>query len=478
MGRFGIGILSGFLVADEITIFSRSAREDAEPVHWVGQIGGTFTARPASAMSEPGTRVFLRLRADAAGDFGANDIYEIAQKYGRYLPHPITFRSAGQVKLVTDEAPLWDECLETDELLERGREIFDEAMLSAFPFSSAEAGAKGIAFIQAESCHATAEATHLLFIKNMLVSERALDIEPAGAPFLRVMMNADLLRPNAGRDAVMANDPRLPALRRDIEAALKAHLTRLHQSSPEVCGQVVQRQYRCIGHLAGKDRFYLGFLLDYLPLETTLGGLTLGDVFRRHSGVVEYVTDGTDFQRLQAKARAEGDCVVRVETEAAHRLMELVSGATEGGKAKRITSRDYLARFTNKTVSTSEREKHMLDLLAHELAKENCVGAFYETDEPDEIARLDMGTEESLDRLLSVEFGEEAASKKLLMNRQHPVISQMIDGAADAVQLAVWVRVLYHIALLEAREVPTAAETRRFSRALGNVFTASTLGAL
>ena len=53
----------------------------------------------------------------------------------------------------------------------------------------------GWAFIKTESCHAGAESTHVVFIKNMLVSERALDIEPAGTPFLAIMMNSDRLRP-------------------------------------------------------------------------------------------------------------------------------------------------------------------------------------------------------------------------------------------------------------------------------------------
>jgi molecular chaperone HtpG len=478
VGRFGIGILSGFLVADEITIFSRRAGAEGEPVHWAGHVGGTFTTRPAAAMQEAGTRVFLRLRPEAAAQFSADDIFEIAQKYGRYLPHPVTFRGGGRTELVTDEAPLWDQALEREELLERGREIFEEVMLSAFPFESAEAGARGIAFIQAESCHASAESTHVVFIKNMLVSERALDIEPAGAPFLRVIMNSDRLRPNAGRDAVMASDPRLPALRRDIEAALMAHLQFLHRHDSAGCSEVVLRQYRCLAQLATKDKTCLGLLLDYLPMQTTLGRMTLGEVFRRHSGTVEYVTDSTDFQRLQAKARGEGDCIACVETEAAHRLIELVSSVAEGGKARRITSRQYLARFTNQSISPSQREKALLELVAAELAKENCGGAFYETDEADEIARLDMGAEESLERLLSAEFGEEAASTRLLLNRLHPVVSQMIDGAADAGLLRAWLRMIYHIALLEAREVPIAAETRRFSRSFGNVFAAATLGPL
>lgn len=478
VGRFGIGILSGFLVADEITIFSRRASKDAAPVHWVGRIGGTFTALPAKAMKEAGTRVFMRLRPDAAKEFSADNIFDIAQKYGRYLPHPITFRSGPRTALVNDEAPLWERDLDPKELLERGEEIFEEPFVSSFTFESAEAGARGIAFVKAESCHAGAESTHLVFIKHMLVSERALDIEPAGAPFLTVMMNSDRLRPNAGRDSVMANDPRLPALRRDIEAAMMEHFQHLNHTEPERLAAIVMRQYRCIAHLAAKNRAYLGFLLEHLPMDTTLGTLTLGELFRRHASTVEYVTDGIDFQRLQAKARAEGDCIVRVETEAAHRLIELVSQASEGAKARRITSSAYLGRFTNKSTPNSQREKAVLDALALELEKENCTGTFYETDDGDEVVRLDMGTDESLDRILAIGGSDAGGAKKLLLNRQHPVVSQMIDGAADADLLRVWLRVLYQFALLASREVPTTAETRRFSRALGNAFTASTLGAL
>ena len=111
---------------------------------------------------------------------------------------------------------------------------------------------------------------------------------------------------------------------------------------------------------------------------------------------MEFITDGTDFQRVQAKARTEGDCVVRVETEAAHRLIELVGQNSNGAKAKRITSSEYLGRFTNKSMSPSQRESAMLAEIETELAKENATGVFYETDDMDEIVRLDMSTDESL----------------------------------------------------------------------------------
>jgi molecular chaperone HtpG len=477
VGRFGIGLLSGFLVADEITVISRRAGAD-ETVLWKGCIDGTYSVRiAAEAMAEPGTRVYLRLRPEASIEFDAGEIFEIARKYGRYLPHPIDFRSPHRSALVNDEEPLWAEADGGWELLERGGEIFEVPMLSAFVFESKGAGAKGVAFIQAESCHPTAESVHVAFIKNMLVSDRALDLEPPKAPFLRLVVNSDLLRPNAGRDAVMANDPRLPQLRRDVELALKVHLEALRREQPALCAEVIVGQFRCFGELAAKDGFYLPFLVDFLPVETTLGLMTLSEAFRRHSNRIEYVTDGTEFQRILAKARGEGDCIARVETEAAHRLMELIGSASGSRKVQRIFADEYLARFAHHAGDPSARERLLLELLEKELAPENCVGSFYETDEPNETARLEMGTKESLERYLLSDTNS-GASKHLLLNRQHAIISQLVDGAADPELVRTWVRILYQLALLEAREVPTAAETRRFNRSLGNAFTASSLATL
>ena len=69
---------AGFLVADEITLISCRAGLDAKSVQRIGHIDGTFITRPANRVTEPGTRVFLRLRPEAARDFSANKIFEIS----------------------------------------------------------------------------------------------------------------------------------------------------------------------------------------------------------------------------------------------------------------------------------------------------------------------------------------------------------------------------------------------------------------
>jgi HSP90 family molecular chaperone len=128
--------------------------------------------------------------------------------------------------------------------------------------------------------------------------------------------------------------------------------------------------------------------------------------------------------------------------------------------------------------SPSQREQAVLNELAVVLRKENCTGNFFEGDDVEEIARLELNTLESIQRFLQIRESGDTGSKILLLNRLHPIVSQMIDGAAGQNHLHAWLRVLYHLALLQAREVPTLGETRRFSHSLGNIFTTSTLNSL
>ena len=64
LGQFGIGLLSAFLVADEIEVVTRSAR-GGDAVRWIGFADGHYSVEPAER-DEPGTTVRLRPRPGAA----------------------------------------------------------------------------------------------------------------------------------------------------------------------------------------------------------------------------------------------------------------------------------------------------------------------------------------------------------------------------------------------------------------------------
>ncbi len=94
IGQFGIGLLSCFLVADEIHVLSRSARTpDAPAVEWRGRGDGSYTVRtlPASARPRPGTTVTLTPRADAGEWTRPAQVHALARHFGSLLRHPVTF---------------------------------------------------------------------------------------------------------------------------------------------------------------------------------------------------------------------------------------------------------------------------------------------------------------------------------------------------------------------------------------------------
>ncbi|WP_257963561.1 ATP-binding protein [Carnobacterium maltaromaticum] len=63
IGRFGIGLLSCFIVADEIVIVTTSAKT-RESFQWQGNADGTYEIKKLSqSFEEPGTKIYLTSRA-------------------------------------------------------------------------------------------------------------------------------------------------------------------------------------------------------------------------------------------------------------------------------------------------------------------------------------------------------------------------------------------------------------------------------
>ncbi|PZS29221.1 MAG: HSP90 family protein, partial [Pseudonocardiales bacterium] len=90
LGQFGIGLLSCFLVADEVQVLTRSARGGAS-VQWTGYSNGRYLVEPAQReRSEPGTTVMLKPRADMEHWLAANTVTELATNFGALLPVDIS----------------------------------------------------------------------------------------------------------------------------------------------------------------------------------------------------------------------------------------------------------------------------------------------------------------------------------------------------------------------------------------------------
>ena len=89
IGQFGVGILSCFLVSDEIVVISKSAKGDSPAVEWRARPDGTYEVRTLSHDLSPGTQVILTARDDADDFFTFDRLTELVKHFGGMLPYPI-----------------------------------------------------------------------------------------------------------------------------------------------------------------------------------------------------------------------------------------------------------------------------------------------------------------------------------------------------------------------------------------------------
>ena len=90
IGHFGLGFYSAFMVADEVTIDTKSFVKDAEAVLWKSEDGMEYEISESSKESR-GTVITLKLSEEAQGIFDAMKIREILRKYCSFVPTKIYF---------------------------------------------------------------------------------------------------------------------------------------------------------------------------------------------------------------------------------------------------------------------------------------------------------------------------------------------------------------------------------------------------
>ncbi|SDK94299.1 HSP90 family protein [Streptomyces indicus] len=334
IGQFGIGLLSCFLVADEIHVVSRSARTpDAPAVEWRGRGDGSYTVRtlPASARPQPGTTVTLTPRADAAEWTRPERVHALARHFGSLLRHPVTFTDGtGGPEPVNPEPAPWSLTHPTPGARHRalaayGEEVFGFKPLDTIELDLPAVGLRGIACILPEAVPSGRRHGHRVHVKGMLLSEQAPEILPDWAFFVRCVVDAESLRPTASREALYEDDT-LAAVRDALADRLRDWIARAAASDPDLLGRFLQVHHLAVKSLAVHDDEILRMLLPWLPFETTDGHATLDEFARTHRTVL--VTSSVEeFRQVAAIASAAGLGVVNggytYDRELVHRLPEV-----------------------------------------------------------------------------------------------------------------------------------------------------------
>jgi molecular chaperone HtpG len=318
LGRFGIGLLACFVVADEITVVTKSAvEEDAPAVEWCGAADGHYDIRILASEESPaqaGTTVTLKPSLGKEFWFQAPRVVELARDFGSLLPYETVLEDeAGYTYRITETPPVWDREYPSPGTRFEALAAYCQDTLSFAPLDIIELnipllGIKGAAYILPTAATTSEQGGHRVHIKGMLLTDQARGLLPDWAFFVRCVIDTDALRPTASREALYEDD-RLAAVREALGNRVRDWLAGLAATDPLRLNRLLAVHYLGVKALARFDDDLFSLTLPWLPFETTSGRLPLTAFADQHR-VIHLTAGDEEFQQVSQIAAAVGLGVV------------------------------------------------------------------------------------------------------------------------------------------------------------------------
>ncbi|MGX7669042.1 HSP90 family protein [Plantactinospora sp. DSM 117369] len=346
LGQFGIGLLSCFLVADEVRV--RTRHGDEPTVLWTGYADGRYRVEPAAAdaqRAEPGSTVTLVPRRDAEQWLTRPTVTELARLFGSLLPIRVL---VGDVETTTGPPP-WSVSAGTspsarrDNLVGYAREVLGFTPFDVVPLSVPEAGLTGAAFVLPTPVNPAGRAGHRVYLKRMLLTEGAEGLLPDWAFFARCVVDSTELRPTASREALY-EDSLLEATREALGDQLRGWLVRLAGGAPRRLAEFLQVHHLGVKALALHDDEMLRLVERWWPMETNTGQTTLAE-FRERHGLIRYAASIDEFRQLAGVAAAQDLAVVNAGYTYDTEIIERLPTVDRSVLVERLEPNDLTTRF-------------------------------------------------------------------------------------------------------------------------------------
>jgi molecular chaperone HtpG len=490
IGQFGIGLLSCFVVSDQITVVSQSARPgDPAAVEWKGQASGTYQVRTLPNKISAGTRVYLRCKAGQEALFEPDQVAELARHFAGMLDIPITFVAGdGHEERLNYPTRPWRSVDAAGkpagraELLAQGKELLNGDYLDAIPISPGNKLIEGVAYVLPRAGTVQARKDHRVYLRGMLLTEQGAGLLPDWAVFVRCVLNSSQLRPTASREGFF-EDQSLEAAQDVVAEAIRKHLVWLAKDSPELLEKIIGVHYRAIKVLASEDAAFLEIIADYLPMETNMGLMSLGDYRKKH-GEIKFVASRDEFRQIAQIASAQGVCLIDAGAGTDQDVLELYSRQHPDVVLEQVRSEGLMEGFAEPSLDDREKARVLLAAADEALAGFGCrveVKGFDPAEIPTLIiARRDLGfirmaqeTQKNSDALWSgliakvTEKAQPGPESTLCFNLKNPTVRQLMGADVRTIQTVA--TVLYVQAMLMAHLPVNRKELGAMSQSLSGL---------
>jgi len=274
IGQFGVGFYSAFMVAEKVTLYTRSFRTDSESWIWSSNGAGSYLIEPGD-QSNYGTRIVLQLKENAYDFSKADEINRIIKQYSSFVPYPVKVNGE---KVNTVEA-IWTK--NASEISEQEYTEFYKYIDNAFdePFyrmhfsSDAPLSIKALLFVPGENYErfgfSKMERGVNLFCKKVLIQEKSEAIVPEWMRFVRGVIDSDDLPLNISRETLQDN-ALVAKLNKVVTGRFLKYLEEQAKDDPAKYNQFWEKFSRFIKEGAASDYAHKDALVRLLRFESNM----------------------------------------------------------------------------------------------------------------------------------------------------------------------------------------------------------------
>ncbi|MBP7686501.1 MAG: molecular chaperone HtpG [Thermoflexales bacterium] len=210
IGQFGVGFYSVYMVADEVSVTSRSYRPDAQAVQWTSKGDNTYTLEDVEK-ADRGTVITVKLKEDAAEYAEDWKLEQIIKKHSDFVSFPIYVKD----KAVNRQTAIWRQSArdvtaeQYDEFYKHLTLDFDAPLTHIHMVADVPVDIHAILFVPAKRERGIFSLRKddglKLYSRKILISEYFKDLLPQYFRFIQGVVDSEDLPLNVSREAIQNN---------------------------------------------------------------------------------------------------------------------------------------------------------------------------------------------------------------------------------------------------------------------------------
>ena len=273
IGQFGVGFYAAFMVAEKVTLYTRSYKPEAEGCIWTSEGTGRYTISGAKDLKR-GTKIVLQLKKDANEFAQADNIKSIIKQYSGYVPYPIKLNGE---KVNTVQA-LWtknknevseEEYNEFYKYLSNG---YEEPLFRLHFTADAPLSINALLFVPKDNFEqygfSRLEPGVSLYCRKVLIQDQSEAILPEWLRFVKGVVDSEELPLNISRET-MQDSALVAKLRRVITGRFLKFLNEQAEKEPEKYQEFWKKFGMFLKEGAASDFAYRDELVKLMRFESS-----------------------------------------------------------------------------------------------------------------------------------------------------------------------------------------------------------------